>query len=712
MADDKEKSLKERFTQDLKTARDFMEPIHQAMDRNYEMYRNRWQDDDCDVKVSSLFTYTETVVPILTNTRVRASIHSDYPEYVQHAKGLNDILDNTYDINDWDYQQQKVARMAEIYRSSIAYTGWDAEYKNKTGKLCITPINIRWCYLDPGTVEFEESSFFFYVEPKRKSQVIKMYPKKKQEIEDSLNKRSGSMSTGNGTGNSWFRTWVNAFKNMVAFDSDNKRAQRLDYNIKLEMTEEQKHKNNVAFIHYWYRDDDDKWRVSFWADEVLLEDKENPFWHERIPYDIYSPTGDILSTLGIPISEQIENLNWEKNAILQYVRANAELHADPPMIYNTTAGIKDPQALREKAKETGMIPVNNPDMVPLNALAEYVQVPTMPNYVVDLPDRYGAMEDRITGVNDSFRGMSEATSGKEVQLKQEAAYTRIKTKIDSFERFNKSIAEKIIVNSMQYHKETRAFRIKGDYTKYQNMQPEQAPFEVRPMQTGTNPETGEPIMNRSEFFMYANPNEWTDIVDKGEDDLNEQQSPDDQQEANQAPTKESAARAYKILQMTVEIEAGSSLPVSRMARKEEALELGKMNYLDQEAVLESFDWPDREDIIKRMQEAAKAQQDAQMQMQQQQADAQAQQQQQQLQVQMQQKQMEMEAKAQQQAQDQQHQANITQVNNDAKMQQVTAKSQEQAMAKVQQMLQQIRAEHPEANKLSDEQLIQLFSQSA
>lgn len=700
MADDKEKSLKERFTQDLKTARDFMEPIHQAMDRNYEMYRNRWQDDDCDVKVSSLYTYTETVVPILTNSRVRASIHSDYPEYIQHAKGLNDILDNTYDINDWDYQQQKVARMAEIYRSSIAYTGWDAEYKNKTGKLCITPINIRWCYIDPGAVEFEESNFFFYVEPKRKSQVTKMYPKKKQEIEDSLNKRSGSMSTGNGTGNSWFRTWVNAFKNMVAFDSDNKRMQRNDYNIKQEMTEEQKHKNNVAFIHYWYRDDDDKWRVSFWADEVMLEDTENPFWHERLPYDIYSPTGDILSTLGIPISEQIENLNWEKNAILQYVRANAELHADPPMMYNTTAGIKDPQALREKAKETGMIPVNNPDMVPLNALAEYVQVPTMPNYVVDLPDRYGAMEDRITGVNDSFRGMSEATSGKEVQLKQEAAYTRIKTKIDAFERFNKSIAEKILVNSMQYYKETRAFRIKGDYTKYQNImeQPDQAPFEVRPMQTGTNPETNEPIYDRSEFFMYANPNEWTRIVEP-------QEGLEAAQPQEQGDTREEAQEAFKILQMTVEIEAGSSLPVSRMARKEEAIELGQAGYLDQEAVLESFDWPDRDDIIKRMQEAAKAQQDAQMQMQQQQQN-------QQLEAQAQQKQAELEAKAQAQAQDQQHQADMAQVNNEAKMQQVTAKSQEQAMAKVQQVLQKIRQQVPEASQLTDEQLIQLFSQSA
>ncbi|MFC3886046.1 hypothetical protein ACFOU2_22225 [Bacillus songklensis] len=37
--------------------------------------------------------------------------------------------------------------------------------------------------------------------------------------------------------------------------------------------------------------------------------------------------------------------------------------------------------------------------------------------------------------------MSQATNGKETQLKQEAAYTRIKTKIDNFDMLDDQIVQ-------------------------------------------------------------------------------------------------------------------------------------------------------------------------------------------------------------------------------------------------------------------------------
>ncbi|MDQ0873788.1 hypothetical protein QFZ77_002447 [Paenibacillus sp. V4I3] len=722
MADDKPKSpdeqklkdLSDRMNTDLQTSKKYMDPIHQLMDKYYSMYRNRWTDNNQDFQVSDLYAYVETVVPILTNNRVRATVHSDYPDYIKHADGIADILDHTYDINDWDYKSQKIARMAEIYRSAIAYTGFDADYKNGSGKLDIKNINMRWCYLDPAPTEFEESGFFFYVEPKRQSEVVKMYPKKKQEIIDSVGKSSASMGSDQ-KGNNWFKSWVNTMKNWVTFSADSKSMNRLqEYQTLPELTEDQKRKNSVAFIHYWYRDDDDKWRCSYWADDVLLEDMPNPFWHERLPYDIYNPTDDILSTMGVPMGEHIENLNYEKNVMMQYIVKSAERAVDPILIFNTAMGIKDPQALREKATETGTLGLNNPDMVPLSAIAEYFVPPPLPNYVLDLPDRFSQLEDRLTGVNDSFRGMSDATSGKEVQLKQEAAYTRIKTKIDNFERFNKSIAEKIIVNAMQFYKETRAFRIKGDYTKYADMQgQEDAPFEVQPIQKGMEqvPQqegqepTQEPVYDRTEFFMYANPNEWTNIVD---DQGEEAPQAEGLEQEDATPTKESAERAYKILQFTVEIEAGSSLPTSRMARKEEALELAKMQMIDQEAVLDSFDWPKRDDIIKRMKEAQQAQMQQQQQMQEQQAQMQAQQQQAQQQQQMEMKQMEMQAKQQEQAANHEHQTKVTQMNNDAKGQ-PTQGDQQPQQPDIAGGLDKLRQADPRLANLSDEEIMSLIA---
>jgi hypothetical protein len=359
-----------------------------------------------------------------------------------------------------------------------------------------------------------------------------------------------------------------------------------------ELDEDEKRKNSVAYIHYWYRDEEtDEWRCSYWADDLPLKDIANPFEHGKLPYAMYNPTKDIMSSMGIPMAEHIENLNYEKNVLMDMIVQSAKRMVDPPLIYNTAAGIKDPKALRQKAKDEGVIGINNPDMVPLNALAEFFMPPGLPAYADALPERFGAMEDRITGVNDSFRGMSDATSGKEVQLKQEAAYTRIKTKVDNFEKFVKQLANMIIVNAMQFSNETRAYRVKGDYSKYANAG-ENTPFEVKPIPIGQD-QQGQPIHDRKEFFLYANPNEWTKTAGEGEiDDVQE---------------------AFRILQMTVEIEAGSSLPTSPMARKEEASELFQMGAIDHQALLDAYDYPDREAIMQRMQQAAQQQQQAQVQ---------------------------------------------------------------------------------------------------
>lgn len=611
-----------------------MDPIHQQMDKNYEMYRNRWMTKG-SFKMSDLYAYVETVVPILTNNRVRASVHSDYPEYVQHAQGLNDILDHTYDINNWDYLSQKVARQSEIYRSAIAYTGYDTEHKNGTGKLLIKPINIRWCYLDPGPTEFEDSSFFFYVEPKRKTEVISMYPDKKSDIIRTLGSTGGDNEQG---GRKWFKSFFTTVKNWLSFNDNNTLAQRVNFSDLTELSEEEKRKNMVAFIHYWYRDEEDNWRVSYWADDLLLEDTANPFYHGQLPYDIYNPTDDILSSLGVPISEHIEEMNEEKNMIMNYISENAKLHADPPMLYNTAYGnIKDPESMNELGKKNGPIPVNNPDFVPLNAIRDFLQPPTMPGYTIDMPDRIQMIQDRITGVNDSFRGLSDATSGKEVQLKQEAAYTRIKTKIDNFELFNKKIAEKIIINAMQFYDTRRAFRIYGDYMKYEG---QELPFDVQPIQTGID-EQGEPEYDRSHFFLYANPNEWTK--------LDENSNIEDDEKSNQ----ENVNEAFRILQMTVEIEAGSSLPQSRLARREEAMGLYGAGAIDQESLLDIFDWPDRDKIIRRMKEQQEMQ---------------------------------------------------------AMQQQPVAEAIQPEQSDIASVLDNIRAQVPEAQQMTDEQLIQLFSQ--
>lgn len=713
---DKERSrepdrLKEQFTRDLSEARRYMEPIQQRMDRDYEVYRNLRNTNDREFKVSDFYEYVETIVPIVTNNRIRASVHSDYPDYITHAKGLNDILDNTYDINNWDYESQAIMRMALIYRSCFAYTGYDTKYKNGTGKLCIDPVNSRWCYVDPATTELEDSRFFFYVQPMRLTQLYKMYPDKKQEIRNAVGKSSGQDWQGTqGSGGGWFQTFLRNVKNYLVFNQNATEAKRLGETIPAELDEKEKHKNVAAYIHYWYRDDEDNWRCSYWADDCLLKDEANPFWHGMLPYDIFSPVRDPLGMLGIPMSEQIDSMSVQRNVLMNYIIENSRKHANPELLWNTTFGnVKDPQRLREEATETGIIPVNNPDMVPMNAIAEYMQPPTLPGYVTAMFDQLGSIKDQVTGVNDSFRGTQQATSGKEVQLQQEAAYTRIKTMIDQFELFNKKIAEKVIVNSMQFYTTTRGFRIKGDYSQYDKYQQiaqskgDEMPLEVEKVQTGVD-EQGQPTHSKTEFFLYANPNEWTKLKpDEGEEEGDDDGKSSKEDEGTE---KEENRKAFKILQMTVEIEAGSSLPQSRLARREEASELFGAGAIDQEALLDAYDWPDRDEVMKRMKEQAQAQQEAQMQAEQAQQQAQAQLEQQKMQQQMELEQMKLQADMAK-----------TEANNNAKLEQQHISNRGQVAEQglqntgngLAEVLDQVRQQFPQIANLPDDQIIAIIS---
>lgn len=678
-----EHELRERFHTDLEHAKKFTDPFHQQMDKHYEMYRNRWSEDESDFHVSDLYEYVETVVPILTNNRVRGSVHSDYPDYTRHAQAISDILDHTFDVNDWDHTAQKVARMAEIYRSCLVYTGYDPDAKNGIGQLSIKNINGRWCYFDPGPQDFKESGFFFYVEPRRVTEVVAEYPKKKRDIEETIGKKEGSMHSDKQRAGGWFKSWIRSFKNMVNFNDDNTEMNNLGHAQFIpEMEEQEKRKNNVAFIHYWYRDDEDKWRVSYWADDLLLEDIDNPFWHGELPYDIYNPTDDPLSSLGVPIAEHIEKLNWEKNVLIDLVKQSARRAANPPMLYNTTGGFgeQDARKMKEMADVDGIIPINNPDMVPLSALAEYMQSPTMNNFIPTLLENLSVELDRKTGVNDSFRGLADATSGKEVQLKQEAAYNRIKTKVDNFESFVKSMSGKIIINAMQFYNEWRPYRIKGDYQQYQDIDDDNTPFEVAPIQKGMD-DQGEPEYDRHEFFLYANPHEWTKEVaeDKGDTHMMPGETHEEETE-DEDITKEDVQEAFKILQFVVEIDAGSSLPTSRMARREEAAELFGAGVIDQQALLEAYDWKDRDEIMKRMGEMQKLQQENEM--------------------------MQQELQKMQQMQQTQQQMPQQPMQAPPEMMQAPQAQQPPDMAS---QLDEIRAMVPEVAQMSDEELMQFLN---
>jgi hypothetical protein len=64
---------------------------------------------------------------------------------------------------------------------------------------------------------------------------------------------------------------------------------------------------------------------------------------------------------------------------------------------------------------------------------------------------------------------------------------------------------------------------------------------------------------------------------------------------------------------TVQIEANSTMPVSRVSRAADAIQLFQLGVIDQIALLEATDWPERYEVYQRMQESQQAQIEAEQQ---------------------------------------------------------------------------------------------------
>lgn len=305
------------------------------------------------------------------------------------------------------------------------------------------------------------------------------------------------------------------------------------------------HRLTIPVIEDGERVDDMEIDAPYWqllceaGGVILNEDTTNPFDHGQLPYTRlpHVETGEFWS---VSLIEHLAPGQIALNRLLAALQINAELVGNPILLEDNDAGISRTKIINRPG---GRLTKN------VGKQVEWLNPPQMPPLLMQLVDFWRNTIDRVSGISAVARGanLRRREPAAAVDAVQEASFVRVRAVIRNMEESLRIGGQQVAANIVQNYIEPRTIPLVG-LSGSENY-----------LQLGQKP------------FYYPEPDPVTQTV-------------------NDIPLK-----------FDVWIQAGSSLPISRQARSAEADALFHMGALDIEGVLAAHDWPDREQVIKRLQ---------------------------------------------------------------------------------------------------------------
>jgi hypothetical protein len=290
---------------------------------------------------------------------------------------------------------------------------------------------------------------------------------------------------------------------------------------------------------------DDRWHVYIMCGERIIFDAEaHDLWgHGRHPYTRYVLT-DEGEFWGTSIVEHLASNQIAMNRLLAAMQLHAELTGNPILLESTRSRLGRAKITNKPGGRYTIPPGTKAD-------TGWLDPPSMAAEVQNLILFHREEMERISGMSAMSRGTAPQgrPAKKMIDNIQEASFVRVRMALRNLEKFLRDSGE------------LRAALIAENYTVERIV--------------AINGPSGQKTAMALKGRHFFTPQETI-----GEDGKVKLES--------------------MPLRFSLWIQAGSSLPTSRQARAQEADVLYGMQAIDRQAVLEAHDYPNRQEIIKRM----------------------------------------------------------------------------------------------------------------
>jgi hypothetical protein len=587
-----EKDLVKKLNEMVERAKKFRKRYDTEWHYNYEFVvggkqwpieRPRWRFNEV---VNITWATIMTEIAIQTDARPKIEFVSQEFGDEQFVETLREVNNRNWDKYCWSSMVQDMLFDAKIYHVAHAEITWDPELEHGLGDVSWTRLDPFYSYWDPRAEQINrprKARYFIYCAPVPTSELKLKYPDFKERLKadiTDLTKQSNFSTV----------QYARVYTNVDPYSPT-----RLPSSSNID-GQQYGGEPQTLLTRIWMRDDaleelceekDDgekeyvlkkkfpNGRYIEMANNIILWDNVPGIRVEKewIPFKMtdlfpivklcnyqypgeYAGENEVTQMRG---PQKIFNYIWS------YIMDSFRMAANPRVIISNQSGI-DPEEL---TNEPGLV-------VETNDMAGYRQEPGMPIAAnsFELLSRAEGMIDKIQGLQDVSRGAEQAGVDSGIMLEGyiEASQTRPRMKNRSLDYMLQDAGQIMLCHYLQFYTAPRVFRI-------------------------TNKE-GFP--EQVEFYISEN--------EQGQQMANIRKT---SQVPGQAPQAQPMQQVPIKGVPDVRVVSGSALPFAKAQKNQSANQLFTSGAIDQQELLKAIDWPNRDEVIRRMeqkaQEAAQAQ---------------------------------------------------------------------------------------------------------
>lgn len=512
----------------------------------------------------------QTILPIMTDTQPGVDITPQEPSDFQFAKSLSEVVRRWWTKHSVSLVVSECLLDALKFHAGIMKVVWDQDLEGGSGDVHAVRIDPHNFFVSEGAIDCNNNCPYtveFY--PARVGELKRKYPDKAEQV-----RATGSREQKKNNGSSGHNTEI-----VVVSPVD--KATGPFPNIAGSPNED----SDVAWVAEIWIDDES-------VEEVELDngDKEQrrkwpngkiiqciPDLNLLLTVDD-SPYRDGLKPYVRFINTIVPGRFWGEGEILPYIHVQDMINRTLATIYDYLNSMTNPVWIIDNdsgvdpnliTNQIGLILVKN-----RGSEVRREQPPGLPSEVFNFYNTMTQEYDTESGIHDITQGRKPIgiTAAEAISTMQEAAQTRIRLKERNMQASLNQMGHLVVSRMLQYYRKPRIVKITG------NAQfPEYYEFYIE------DTKDGKMQFNRKNYNY---------------DDVDERYVPDQE---GYKPTGQSKGM------FDIEIIAGTSLPAAKAQRGNLALRLAEMQQIDQEALLDFLEIPNKEQIMNRMREAAEKQ---------------------------------------------------------------------------------------------------------
>lgn len=587
-------SISEEDAQDVKMVLDLFKKYkrHRAKyDSNWMHYYKMWRGDQWhNIKmprfrqqevINMIWQTIQSNMPLQTDVRPKLSFIPEEPSDLPLAEVLNKVSESDWERKNWLNTLSEVILDGYIYGTGFGKMGYDPDDDYGVGSATFESIDPFYIYPDPEAKEINGPDCYGVIiaEPVDTKRLKQQFPHLADKIKADIKDNIASSKTA-----------INDFKlktsntdrdmpDLTFMDGESKAEDKtmlITAYLKPQETVDEEEIDSSGDVKVITKKIHPFGRVIKVANGLKLDEQELPFENGKFPFAKYNNYILPREFYGVSEVEQLESPQRVFNKLLNASLEILNLMGNPVWIVDTASGV-DPQHL---VNRTGLVVEKEPGSEVRREAGVQLS-----GSALSLIDRLESWFNNVSGTQDVTRGQTpgSVTAASAIEQLQEAARTRIRQKQRNLDSFIRDIGRQYCEIILENYSKPRVFRVTNDEGSTEFFR-----FSVgrddRNVEPGMTPDRVATIQRFAEGEIDGN-----DVM------------------LEKTPVKVSLASTS----FDVRVNTGSSLPFTTADKEQKALNLFDRQVIDAEELLNILDFPNREEIIKRMeQKQAEAEQQA------------------------------------------------------------------------------------------------------